>query len=217
MNIRKKIRQWNPDFHGHCNSSCFCTVAYCCKSILGFTKCTRVRHARGIELTSRQVRSITYISLLQGRGSCTWWSRQQALWLQRQVLVVPESLMQQWLKLSPLCPLRRTSLAMIPWGTLLCRSLRSGNILTTVRARRFLPNCWNWKNMKMDIRYMFGQKPTFYPEIPLILIVLKCEFCEIWDFRNVNFVKIGISELWILWKLRFQKGEFCASLIWHLR
>ena len=111
-------------------------------------------------------------------GSCTWWSRQQALWLQRrrrlQVLVVPESLMQQWLKLSPLCPLRRTSLAMIPWGTLLCRSLRSGNIHTIVKARRFLPNCWNWKNMKMDIRYTLGQKPTFYPEIPLILIFQKC-------------------------------------------
>jgi len=23
-----------------------------------------------------------------------------------------------------------------------------------------------------------GQKPTFYPEIPLILIFQKCEFCE---------------------------------------
>ena len=33
-------------------------------------------------------------------------------------------------------------------------------------------------------------KPTFYPEIPLILIFQKCEFCEKWDFKNMNFVKI---------------------------
>ena len=26
----------------------------------------------------------------------------------------------------------------------------------------------------------------------------KCEFCEKWDFRNVNFVEIEISEMWIL-------------------
>ena len=40
--------------------------------------------------------------------------------------------------------------------------------------------------------YTLGQKPTFYPEIPLILVVQNCEFCENWDFKNVNFVKIGI-------------------------
>ena len=39
----------------------------------------------------------------------------------------------------------------------------------------------------------------------------KCEFCEKWDFENVNFVKIEISELWILWKIRLQKCEFCEK------
>ena len=36
----------------------------------------------------------------------------------------------------------------------------------------------------------------------------KCEFCEKWDFENVNFVKIKILKLWILWKLRFSKCDF---------
>ena len=56
-----------------------------------------------------------------------------------------------------------------------------------------------------------GQKPNVYPEIPLILIFHKGEFCEKWDFRNVNFVKIEILEMWILSKLWFQKGEFCEN------
>ena len=53
-----------------------------------------------------------------------------------------------------------------------------------------------------------GEKSTFYPEIPLILMFQKCEFCGKWDFRNVNFVKIGILEMWILWKMSFQKCDF---------
>ena len=48
-----------------------------------------------------------------------------------------------------------------------------------------------------------GQKPTFYPEIPLILIFQKCEFCEKWYSRSVTFVKNEITERWILWKIRF--------------
>ena len=43
----------------------------------------------------------------------------------------------------------------------------------------------------------------------------KCEFCEKWDFINVNFVKIEILEMRILWKLRFQKCEFCEK--WGFR
>ena len=39
---------------------------------------------------------------------------------------------------------------------------------------------------------------TFYPEIPYNLMFEKCEFCGIWDFENVNFVKNEISEVWIL-------------------
>ena len=52
-----------------------------------------------------------------------------------------------------------------------------------------------------------------------------CEFCEKWDFRNVNFVKNEISEMWILWneiseiwilwKLIFQKCEFFEK--WDFR
>ena len=36
----------------------------------------------------------------------------------------------------------------------------------------------------------------------------KCEFCEKWDFENVNFVKNEISKMWISWKIRFSKCEF---------
>ena len=36
----------------------------------------------------------------------------------------------------------------------------------------------------------------------------KCEFCENWDFGNVNFVKIEILEMWILSKMRHRKCEF---------
>ena len=54
----------------------------------------------------------------------------------------------------------------------------------------------------------------------------KYKFCEKCDFINVNFVKIEISEvwilwkmsflkLWILWKLRFQTCEFCEN--WGFR
>ena len=59
--------------------------------------------------------------------------------------------------------------------------------------------------------FTLGQKTTVYLEIPLNLMFQKCEFCEYWDFRNVNFVKIEISEMWILWILRFQICEFCKN------
>ena len=70
------------------------------------------------------------------------------------------------------------------------------------------------------------QKPTFCPEIPLILIFQKCEycakmrfqkceFCENWDFRNVNFVKNVILERCILQKLVFSICEFLDK-IWIL-
>ena len=41
----------------------------------------------------------------------------------------------------------------------------------------------------------------------------KCEFCEKWDYRKVNFVKNEISERWLLWKVRFYKREFCENEI----
>ena len=66
-----------------------------------------------------------------------------------------------------------------------------------------------WKSLKNSHFDTLGQKPTFYSEIPLILIVFKiwilwrlrfqkCEFCENWDFKIVNFVKKEIAERWIL-------------------
>ena len=39
--------------------------------------------------------------------------------------------------------------------------------------------------------------------------------CEKWDFKNTNFVKIEISETWILSKLRFWKCGFCEN--WDFR
>ena len=35
------------------------------------------------------------------------------------------------------------------------------------------------------------------------------EFCEKWNFKNVNFVKNDILKLWILSKMRLWKCEFC--------
>ena len=40
----------------------------------------------------------------------------------------------------------------------------------------------------------------------------KCEFCQNWDFQNVNVVKIEILKMWILSKLRFSKCEFLYKL-----
>ena len=39
----------------------------------------------------------------------------------------------------------------------------------------------------------------------------KCEFCEKWDFRKVNFVKTGIFNLWIYGK----NVDFCPTEIWR--
>ena len=39
----------------------------------------------------------------------------------------------------------------------------------------------------------------------------KCEFCQKWDFENVNFVKNETLKLWILWKVRLWKCEFCEK------
>ena len=36
----------------------------------------------------------------------------------------------------------------------------------------------------------------------------KCEFCEKWDFENVNFVKSEIFTMWTLWKVRFSQCDF---------
>ena len=50
----------------------------------------------------------------------------------------------------------------------------------------------------------WGKNPLFIQKFPWF-----------WYFKNVNFVKIEISEMWILWKMRFQKCEFCEN--WDFR
>ena len=40
----------------------------------------------------------------------------------------------------------------------------------------------------------------------------KCEFCEKWDFENVNFVNNETLKMWMLWKMRLWKCEFCGKL-----
>ena len=60
--------------------------------------------------------------------------------------------------------------------------------------------------IKKDQR--LGQNPTFYPDIPYNLILEKCEFCEKWDFENVNFVKIVIVKMWIFGWFT----DFCPSV-----
>ena len=43
---------------------------------------------------------------------------------------------------------------------------------------------------------------------------LECEFCEKWDFENVNFANNEFLKMWILrimWKMIFWKCEFCEK------
>ena len=40
----------------------------------------------------------------------------------------------------------------------------------------------------------------------------KCEFCEKWHFENVNFVKNETLKMWISSKLRFSKCDFLHRL-----
>ena len=42
-------------------------------------------------------------------------------------------------------------------------------------------------------------------------MVVKCEFCEKWDFENVNFVKNETFKMWIFSKMRSWKCEFCEK------
>ena len=40
----------------------------------------------------------------------------------------------------------------------------------------------------------------------------KCEFCQIWDFRYVNFEENDILKMWLLWKLSFSKCDFSDEI-----
>ena len=64
--------------------------------------------------------------------------------------------------------------------------------------QKLYQNCMYQKWLSRLYNTLFitlGQKRTFYPEISLIFKVQEYEFCENWDFRNVNFVKIANSEM----------------------
>ena len=41
--------------------------------------------------------------------------------------------------------------------------------------------------------------------------ILKCEFCEKWDFENVILANNDILKMWLLWKIRFWKCDFCEK------
>ena len=62
------------------------------------------------------------------------------------------------------------------------------------------------------------QKPTFYSEIPKNLMFEKCEFCEKWNFENVNFAKnpkndkCKFCEKWDFENVNFVKNEI--STLW---
>ena len=62
--------------------------------------------------------------------------------------------------------------------------------------------------------HTLGQKHAFYPKIPKNLILEKCEFCEKWDFENVNFVKNQIFKMWILSKWNISKCDFFNVIFW---
>ena len=57
-----------------------------------------------------------------------------------------------------------------------------------------------------------GQKPTFYPENYQELDVWKCEFCEKWGFKIVNYVKNDIFKNVNFVKSEFSKCDFLDKL-----
>ena len=45
----------------------------------------------------------------------------------------------------------------------------------------------------------------------------KCEFCQLWDFQNVIFVKMKreVLKMWILWKLIFWDSLWILVQVWN--
>ena len=81
----------------------------------------------------------------------------------------------------------------------------------------FLPFQFKYIYTRTAAQRTLRQQPTFFPKNSLEFEFVKCEFCENWDFENVNFAKNEI--LWkkkivcnlkmsILWTLRFSKCDF---------
>ena len=59
--------------------------------------------------------------------------------------------------------------------------------------------------------WIFWKNDNFKMWILWKMRLWKCEFCQKWDFENVNFVKNETLKLWILSKMRLCKCEFCQK------
>ena len=92
------------------------------------------------------------------------------------------------------------------------------------------PNSSTWWPISVPVWDSLAQNETFYRSFQTAwikewflyrnytgaktknLIFEKCEFCEKWDFENVNFVRNEILKMCIWWEMRFSKCEFCEKL-----
>ena len=68
--------------------------------------------------------------------------------------------------------------------------------------------------LSVSRHFTLGHKPTFCPE----LMFLKYEFCEKWDFENVNFVKNRLwncefCEIWDFYNVNFVNNEILKMWI----
>ena len=54
------------------------------------------------------------------------------------------------------------------------------------KSKAINPGCMEMQALRIQKGSTLEQKPTFYPEIPKNLMCGKCEFCEKWDFENMN-------------------------------
>ena len=73
---------------------------------------------------------------------------------------------------------------------------------------------WIYLHTRVKTKLLSRNYQEFY--------VWKCEFCEKWDFENVNFVKNESLKMWILSKMIISKCEFfdklrIFALVWHCR
>ena len=60
----------------------------------------------------------------------------------------------------------------------------------------------------------WGKNQLFIQKFPWFWYFRNVNFVKM-RFHNLNFVKNEISKMWTLWKMRFQKGEFCEK--WDFR
>ena len=69
------------------------------------------------------------------------------------------------------------------------------------------------KKYQIHIVWKPHKKSHFHTGAKINFLSRNHQEFDVW--KNVNFVKIEISELWILWKMRLQKCEFCEK--WDFR